>query len=96
MAMKLFYILAVICPVFGLIRTVWERRLIITRKCVSGTDGFSTTMIGTIVRTAALWQMKGSYIYSIIYVSVIITMYILIGILVKKEEYPEEERFTKE
>lgn len=96
MAMKLFYILAVICPVFGLIRTVWERKLIITRKCVSGTDGFSTTMIGTIVGTAALWQMKGSYIYSILYVSSIIIAYILACILVKKEEYPEEERFTKE
>lgn len=96
MAMNLLYIFLMICPVFGLIRLVWERKLIISRKVVSGTDSFYTTTIGCIVGTGGLWELTGSYICAAAYLSVIIAAYIAICVLVKKKEYPEQERFTKE
>ncbi len=96
MEMKFLFIVAILCPAFGLIREVWERKLIITRKCVSGTNGFSATVIGTLAGISGLWQLNASYIYIVMYTFLIITAYIIICILVKKEEYPESERFTKE
>lgn len=92
----LMYILAMILPVFGLVRLVWERRLEVSRKAVTGTNAFSSTVLGCIVGTGALWMLTGSYIYTAVYLALIIISYAVICVVVKKKEYPEEERFTKE
>ncbi|MDE7310363.1 MAG: hypothetical protein K2N87_01895 [Eubacterium sp.] len=85
-----------LCPIFGLIRLFWERRLIVSRKTFTGTDGFSATVIGTLAGIAGLWQMTDNYIYAAVYVAAVIAAYILICVFVPKKEYPPEERFTKE
>lgn len=96
MAMHLLYIFFLICPAFGLIRLVCERKLIISRKTVTGTDAFSTTMLGCILGADGSWQLAHNYILTAIYLLVIIAAYAAICFFVKKEEYPEKERFTKE
>ena len=92
----LLYILAVILPVFGLVRLVWERKLEISRKVVSGTSAFYATVVGSIAGISVLWFLTGNVIYVTIYLTVIIVCYAVICAVVKKKEYPEEERFTKE
>lgn len=96
MAANLLYIFFLICPIFGLIRLVWERKLIISRKVVTGTNGFSATVFGCIVGVGGLWQLTHNYILAAIYLLIMSAVYIAICFFVKKKEYPEEERFTKE
>lgn len=92
----LLYILAVILPVFGLVRLVWERKLKVSRKVVSGTSAFYSTLVGCMIGAIGLWTVTGNYICVAIYLTVIIVCYAVICAVVKKKEYPEEERFTKE
>lgn len=96
MGVKLLCILGVICPVYGFIMTICERKLILTRKVVTGINSFTITVYCTIIGAMSLWQIKSNYIYTALYLLVIITVYILICIIVKKEEYPDGERFKKE
>lgn len=91
-AERLLYMFALILPAFGLARLVWERKLEVSRKAVTGTNAFSSTVLGGIVGTGALWKLTGSYIYA----AIIVVCYGVICVVVKKKEYPEEERFTKE
>lgn len=90
------YYILIACPAFGLIRLFWERRLIMTRKAVTGTDGFSATVIGTLAGIAGLWQITDNYIYAAVYLAAVTAAYILICVFVPKKEYPPEKRFTKE
>ncbi len=95
-AERLLYMFAMILPAFGLVRLVWERKLEVSRKAVTGTNAFSSTVLGGIVGTGALWKLTGSYIYAAAYAAIIVVCYGVICVVVKKKEYPEEERFTKE
>ena len=95
-AERLLYMFAMILPVFGLARLVQERKLEVSRKAVTGTNAFSSTVLGGIVGTGALWKLTGSYIYAAVYAAIIVVCYGGICVVVKKKEYPEEERFTKE
>ena len=63
-AERLLYMFAMILPAFGLVRLVWERKLEVSRKAVTGTNAFSSTVLGGIVGTGALWKLTGSYIYA--------------------------------
>lgn len=92
----IIFIVGIICTVFGIVRTVWERKLIISRKVVTGTNGFSATVVGGLAGAAGLWQVTESYLYAGIYLLLTAAAYIMVCIFVKKKEYPAEERFTKE
>ena len=95
-AERLLYMFAMILPAFGLVRLVWERKLEVSRKAVTGTNAFSSTVLGGIVGTGALWKLTGSYINAAVYAAVTVVCYGVFCAVLKKKEYPEEERFTKE
>ena len=57
-AERLLYMFALILPAFGLARLVWERKLEVSRKAVTGTNAFSSTVLGGIVGTGALWKRQ--------------------------------------
>ena len=71
-AERLLYMFAMILPAFGLARLVWERKLEVSRKAVTGTNAFSSTVLGGIVGTGALWKLTGSYIYAAVYAAIIV------------------------
>lgn len=82
--------------VFGLVLTILERRLVVTRKPVAGSSGFSVTIFGGIVGAIGMWQVTDNYYYMGLYLLIVIIAYVIICALVKKKEYPEEEQFKKE
>lgn len=90
------FILGLLISIFGLVLTVLERKLIVTRKAVVGQNAFSITVVGCILGTGGTYMLTENYILAGIYALIVLVIYKLICYKVKKVEYPEEERFTKE
>ena len=82
--------------IFGLVWTVLERRLIVSRKHVTGVSGFTSAMVGALLCAASAYVATDRIIYFIIVIAAFIAVYALICRFVEKKEYPPEERYTKE
>ena len=82
--------------IFGLILTILERRLLVTRKPVAGTDGFAVTMYGCVAAALSIWVMTENLLYSGLAIAVGVVLYVIICFAVHKKEYPSSERFKKE
>jgi phosphotransferase system glucose/maltose/N-acetylglucosamine-specific IIC component len=92
----LFFIAGLLLSVWGIVMTILERRLIFTRKAVTGINGLTVTVMGGIFGAGGLWVLTEKYYAPIVYAVVLLVVYIIICCAVKKKEYPEDERFTKE
>ena len=62
--------LGVFIAVFGLVMTVLERKLIVTRKAVVGYSGVNSTIVGGIIGVGCLYQITGSIPISAAYAAV--------------------------
>jgi ABC-type methionine transport system permease subunit len=90
------FILGLLFSIWGIVMTILERKLIFTRKAVTGINGLTVTVMGGIIGAGGLWVMTEKYSYAVIYAIALAVVYIIICCVVKKKEYPDEERFTKE
>jgi ABC-type methionine transport system permease subunit len=90
------FILGLLFSIWGIVMTALERKLIFTRKAVTGINGFTVTVMGGIIGAGGLWVMTEKYYYPVIYSIALVAAYIIICCAVKMKEYPDEERFTKE
>lgn len=90
------FILGLFISIFGLVLTVLERKLIVTRKAVVGQNAFSITVFGCVLGTGGTYMLTENYILAGVYALIVLIIYIIICRIVKKVEYPEKERFTKE
>lgn len=82
--------------VFGLVLTILERKLVVTRKPVAGCSGFSTMMLGCTVTAGCLWLKTENLFYFIAVIAGSLVLHAIVCLLVEKKEYPLNERFTKE
>ena len=88
------------------VRTTWpggiffnnklERKLIVSRKHVTGVSGFTSTMVGAVMIAGSLYAMTEKVIWFVLALAVIILAYATICYFVEKKEYNAEERYTKE
>ena len=81
---------------FGLAWTMLERKLIVSRKHVTGTNGFTYTVVGACAAAVSVYVMKGSIVAAAMILAVFIAAYSLICRFIEKKEYPQEDRYTKE
>lgn len=82
--------------IFGLVWTVLERKLIVSRKHVTGTNGFTYTMVGACVTAVSVYMTTDRIAPAACILVAFIIAYALICHFVEKKEYSEEERYTKE
>ena len=88
--------IGIFVAVFGLIWTALERKLVVSRKHVTGVSGFTSSMVGAVMIAGSLYAMTEKVIWFVLALAVIILAYAAICGLVKKEEYLLEERYSKE
>lgn len=81
---------------FGLVWTVLERKLIVSRKHVTGTNGFTYTIVGACVAATSVYMTTGRIAPAACILVAFIIAYALICHFVEKKEYSEKERYTKE
>ncbi len=89
-------ILGIFCLVFSIVQTIYERKLIFSRKAVTGADGFSSAIISGIIGASGIQMLTNSYLYALLFLAGSIAAYVITCFLVQKIEYPPEGRFTKE
>ena len=89
-------IIGSLITLFGLVWTILERKLIVSRKHVTGVSGFTSTMVGALICAGAAYYDTGSGLFFALTLIFIIVIYALICCTVKKKEYSPEERYTKE
>jgi hypothetical protein len=92
----ILFILGLLLSVWGIVMTILERRLIFTRKAVTGINGLTVTVFGGIIGAGGSWVISEKVLFPVIYAVVLLVAYILVCCVVKKKEYPDEEHFTKE
>lgn len=80
----------------GLILTILERKLIVSRKHVTGVNGFTAVMVGSCLTFASVYMTTGRIIPAACVFALFIIAYALICHFIEKKEYPPEERYTKE
>ena len=73
-----------------------ERKLIVSRKHVTGVSGFTSTMVGAVMIAGSLYAMTEKVIWFALALAIIILAYATISHFVEKKEYNAEERYTKE
>lgn len=88
--------IGVFVALFGLIWTVLERKLIVSRKHVTGVSGFTSTMVGAVMIAGSFYAMTEEILYFILPLAVVILAYATICHFVEKKEYSAEERYKKE
>ena len=88
--------IGIFVAMFGLIWTVLERKLIVSRKHVTGVSGFTSTMVGAVMIAGSLYAMTEKVLYFVLGLAVVILAYATICHFVEKKEYSAEERYTKE
>ena len=88
--------IGIFVALFGLIWTVLERKLIVSRKHVTGVSGFTSTMVGAVMTAGSLYAMTEEILYFILALAVVILAYATICHFVEKKEYSADERYTKE
>ena len=88
--------IGIFVALFGLIWTVLERKLIVSRKHVTGVSGFTSTMVGAVMIAGSLYAMTEKVMYFMLALAVVILAYATICHFVEKREYSAEERYTKE
>ena len=88
--------IGIFVALFGLIWTVLERKMIVSRKHVTGVSGFTSTMVGAVMIAGSLYAMTEKILYFILALAVVILAYATICHFVVKKEYSTEERYTKE
>ena len=94
MTSGLFISLFVGC--FGLVWTVLERKLIVSRKHVTGTNGFTYTVVGACATAVCVYMTTDRIVPAACLLAAFIIAYALICCFVKKKEYSREEKYTKE
>lgn len=82
--------------VFGLVMTVLERRLIVSRKHVTGVNGFTAMMVGACLTASSVYITTDRILPAVCILALFIIAYALICRFVGMKEYPPEERYTKE
>ena len=88
--------IGIFVALFGFIWTVLERKLIVSRKHVTGVSGFTSSMVGAVMIAGSVYAMTEEILYFALSLAVIILAYATICHFVPKKEYPPEERYTKE
>ena len=88
--------IGIIVALFGLIWTVLERKLIVSRKHVTGVSGFTSAMVGAVMIAGSIYAMTENVLYFMMSLAVVILAYATICHFVEKKEYSAEERFIKE
>ena len=88
--------IGIIVALFGLIWTVLERKLIVSRKHVTGVSGFTAAMVGAVMIAGSIYAMTENVLYFMLALAVVILAYATICHFVEKKEYSAEERFIKE
>ena len=88
--------IGIFVALFGLIWTVLERKLIVSRKHVTGVSGFTSTMVGAVMIAGSLYAMTETILHFIRALAVVVLAYATICHFVVKKEYSTEERYTKE
>ena len=88
--------IGIFVALFGLIWTVLERKLIVSRKHVTGVSGFTSSMVGAVMIAGSFYAMTEEILYFILPLAVVILAYATICHFVEKKEYNDEERYTKE
>ena len=88
--------IGIFVALFGLIWTVLERKLIVSRKHVTGVSGFTSTMVGAVMIAGSLYAMTEKILHFILALAVVVLAYATICHFVVKKEYSTEERYTKE
>ena len=89
--------------IFGLVMTVLERKLIVSRKQVTGVAGINSVICGGIIGCMGLAQWNAmiygeetSLLPAFLFLAAAIAVYAVLCAVVKKADYPPEERYTKE
>lgn len=82
--------------VFGLVMTVLERKLIVSRKHVTGINGFTAMMVGACLTASSVYKTTDRILPAVCVLALFIVAYALICRFVEKKEYPSEELYTKE
>lgn len=88
--------IGIFVALFGLIWTVLERKLIVSRKHVTGVSGFTSMMVGAVMIAGSLYAMTEKILSFILALAVVVLAYVAICYFVEKKEYSAEERYTKE
>ena len=88
--------IGIFVAVFGLVWTVLERKLVVSRKHVTGVSGFTSSMVGAVMIAGSLYAMTEKVIWFVLALAVIILAYATICHFVEKKEYSAGERYTKE
>ena len=88
--------IGIIVALFGLTWTVLERKLIVSRKHVTGVSGFTSAMVGAVMIAGSIYAMTENVLYFMLALAVVILAYATICHFVEKKEYSAEERFIKE
>lgn len=88
--------IGVLVTLFGLVWTVLERKLIVSRKHVTGVSGFTSSMCGAVMIAGAGYAMTEKFICFVLPLALVILAYSTICHFVPKKEYSPEERYTKE
>ena len=88
--------IGIFVALFGLIWTVLERKLIVSRKHVTGVSGFTSTMVGAVMIAGSLYVITEKILHFILALAVVVLAYATICHFVVKKEYSTKERYTKE
>ena len=88
--------IGIFVALFGLIWTVLERKLIVSRKHVTGVSGFTSSMVGAVMIAGSVYAMTEEIMYFVLALAIVILAYATICHFVPKKEYSPEERYTKE
>ena len=88
--------IGIFVALFGLIWTVLKRKLIVSRKHVTGVSGFTSMMVGAVMIAGSLYAMTEKILSFILALAVVVLAYVAICHFVEKKEYSAEERYTKE
>ena len=89
-------LIGVFVTAFGLISTVLERKLIFSRKHVTGVSGFTSIMVGAVMVAGSAYAVTEKVIYFFLVLVIVIAAYWAVCHFVEKKEYPFEDRYTKE
>ena len=67
--------IGIFVAVFGLVWTVLERKLVVSRKHVTGVSGFTSSMVGAVMIAGSLYAMTEKVIWFVLALAVIILAY---------------------
>ena len=82
--------IGIFVALFGLIWTVLERKLIVSRKHVTGVSGFTSTMVGAVMIAGSLYAMTEKVMYFMLALAVVILAHATICHFAEKKEYSAE------